>query len=436
MIKASNVKFTYLGAKNSSIKNINLNIPDKTLIRIIGDNGNGKTTLALALCGIVPEIIKGNFSGSITWNGNGFSRINLSNLVSFVFQDPYMYFSGYIFEEEKHFINSGFDNLLPNISLKTPLHKISSGEQQRIAIASALSRKNPLIILDEPFEYLDNEARNVVAKLLLAKKSNGDCSIIVIDRKSNHVPIDYDNEITVQNGQITNDIEGTQVLSLPSISPLSENKVAYEVKNLSYSYPYSKTKLIDDASFCIKKGESLGIVGSNGCGKTTLLLLLSGLLKSQKGTILFEGNEINQKVLRGISKMVFPNPETQIFSHNIEEELIFGMRNSGFSNKEIQEQLDYSKSYLPFDLSNDPFSLSFGQKKILSITASFLMKPKIILLDEPGASLDMENLVKVRNLINDFLEKGNSVVITSHDEVVLEKLCHRTVRMNGGKLLH
>lgn len=443
MLQAKDVSFTYLGENISSLVNANIAFNNRTINQIVGNNGAGKTTLALALCGVIPYLINGIFNGIVTWKGELITKDNLSNFTSFVFQDPYSYFAGYTVREEKQFfetlpesLSQIADTLFPNVPLDVPLHKLSSGEQQRIAIVSAFSRPNPIIILDEPFEFLDTSAR-IQSSNLFMEKAKSESLIIVVERpRKNMIPIKYDSAFEVREGGIICSSSNMD-FDLPHyIENSSKGSLNLHTEDLFFTYPDRRGFSINNLNLSIREGESIALTGPNGCGKTTLLLLLSGLIKPQKGNILIKSKRQDIKSLRQQVKCSFQNPNTQIFGGTVREDLEFGLLNARFNSQEIREKLDYAKSILPFDLDANPFSLSYGQKKLLGITATFLMQPRIILLDEPTASLDTNNLLKLYDLVHFFLEEGGSLLISTHDEDRISNLCSRVIEMAQGEIIN
>lgn len=442
MLQAKNIYFSYLDEKKPAINNADVALTKGTINQIGGENGAGKTTIALVLSGIIPYLIKGTFSGKVTWEGHPVLKEILSKQFSFVFQDPYPYFAGYTVNEEKQLFGifpanllQIYNELFPNVSLDMPLHKLSSGEQQRIAIVSALSRPNPIIILDEPFEFLDKKARNDAAQLFMEKAKSGSLIIVIERPRRNMNVINYNAKFEVRDGKIlpkTNEI----LFEFPNIiRNHSTGSLNLKAEGLIFSYPDRPEFMLNNLNMSINRGESVGLIGPNGCGKTTLLFLLSGLITPYKGVISIANKTKDIKALRQVVKCSFQNANAQIFGKTVREELQVGLINAKLGKQAIEEKIVYAKKYLPFDLNADPLSLSYGQKKILGLTATFLMEPEVILLDEPTAALDTKNLFKLYELIDNYLEAGGSILISTHDEDRIKKICNRIIEMENGQII-
>jgi energy-coupling factor transporter ATP-binding protein EcfA2 len=187
-------------------------------------------------------------------------------------------------------------------------------------------------------------------------------------------------------------------------------------------------------SLSISEGEAVGLIGPNGCGKTTLFLLASGLLRPLDGKIFVGRKWLKGKDLRERVKCAFQNPDAQLFGTTVKEELEFGLLRLRLCRSEIEERIERAASHLPFDLSADPFSLSYGQKKILTIVTTFLLEPRIVILDEPTAGMDYKNIMILHNLAGAFLNGGGSLLISSHSLPEVKALSHRVLVMESGRI--
>ncbi len=171
-----------------------------------------------------------------------------------------------------------------------------------------------------------------------------------------------------------------------------------ELKGIWYSY--DGEEVFKDLSLRILEGDRVVLLGPNGAGKTTLLKILNGLLMPQKGTYLYKGIEINKKSLKdkAINKwfrrevvMLFQTPDVMLFNPTVYDEIAFGLRQLGeYDEERIKEEVLYwaEKFNLSFLLKRSPFELSGGQKQKLCLACLLVLKPKVLLLDEPTANLD------------------------------------------------
>ena len=172
------------------------------------------------------------------------------------------------------------------------------------------------------------------------------------------------------------------------------------LENVSYSYQsYDKSSVpsINDVSLAINDGEFVGILGHTGCGKTTLIQLMAGLLTPSSGKVLFDGKDINAKdydraELRKNLSIMFQFPEYQLFESTVEKDLAFGLKYSGLLQEEVKERVKWALETVGFSFekmySLPPLSLSGGEKRRIAIAGALVTRPRFLIFDEPIAGLD------------------------------------------------
>lgn len=224
--------------------------------------------------------------------------------------------------------------------------------------------------------------------------------------------------------------------------------MAIKVNNLIHIYsegtPY-RTLALDDVSFEISDGETVGIIGHTGSGKSTLIQHLNGLLKPKSGEILIDGLNITKKEIKmtEIRKrvgLVFQYPEYQLFEETVEKDVAFGPKNLGLEMDEVNERVKEAIELvgLEYETIKDksPFELSGGQKRRVAIAGVIAMKPKLLILDEPTAGLDpkahKEILMMIKNIKK---EQGSTVVFISHNMTDIANFSDRIMVMDKGKLI-
>lgn len=212
--------------------------------------------------------------------------------------------------------------------------------------------------------------------------------------------------------------------------------ISIEIKDLYYKYPdgYEALKGID-LTLC--KGESLGIVGSNGAGKSTLLLQLTGINRPSSGKIEINSLEVNKNNLAQIRKdigFVFQNPEDQLFTTSIYEDVAFGPKNYKLSKQEVDKRVTESLEKVGIlELKNRaPYRLSGGQKNLAAIATAISMEPSILIMDEPTSALDPKARRKLINLLNSF---DYTKIIASHDLDMILDTCERTIVLKNGQIV-
>ncbi|MBW4654027.1 MAG: energy-coupling factor ABC transporter ATP-binding protein [Kaiparowitsia implicata GSE-PSE-MK54-09C] len=208
---------------------------------------------------------------------------------------------------------------------------------------------------------------------------------------------------------------------------------ALTVSNLCFGYP-DQPDVLQSVNLEVKPGDRLGIIGNNGCGKTTLFLLLSGILTPDVGHIELMGQPVVPGQFRPEVGMVFQNPDDQLISASVWEDVAFGLENLGFTPEQIDRRVAEALTLTGTqDLAQrPPHHLSGGEKRMVAIAGVIAMRPQVVIYDEPSANLDL----RARRRLICFLQQApDTMVIASHDlEFVLE-VCDRTVLMNDGTLI-
>lgn len=225
--------------------------------------------------------------------------------------------------------------------------------------------------------------------------------------------------------------------------------MSIEVRGLSYTYsvgsPYEKAAL-HNLSFGIKEGEIVGIIGSTGSGKSTLVQHLNGLIKLTSGSIKVYDIDVGAKKadlkrLRATVGMLFQYPEYQLFEETVLKDVAFGPLNFGRTKEEAYADAEEAIKLvgLDFDEVKDksPFELSGGEKRRAAIAGVIASKPKILVLDEPTAGLDpvgkREILKLINSLKNSFVK---TVIIISHNMDEISEYCERVLVLNSGNLVY
>ena len=209
-----------------------------------------------------------------------------------------------------------------------------------------------------------------------------------------------------------------------------------EVANLSYSYPDGHTAL-QDISLSIKPDEKVALVGPNGAGKSTLILHLNGILPVQTGSVCvcdLEATKDNLRRLRAMVGLVFQSPEDQLFSPTVYEDVAFGPLYQGLPLDTVQARVNESLEAVRMETYADRVShhLSVGEKKRIAIATVLSMRPQVLVLDEPTAGLDPRSR---RSLINLLRELPMTMLVSSHDMLMVGELLPRMVIMDEGHIV-
>ena len=219
-----------------------------------------------------------------------------------------------------------------------------------------------------------------------------------------------------------------------------------EVRNLTYSYskgtPFEK-KALDDISFCVEKGEFIGIIGHTGSGKSTLMQMLNGLLKPDNGQVMLEGRDINSDKkftfeARFKVGLCFQYPEYQLFEETVEKDISFGPKNMGLNDTDVKKRVYQAAEFVGIDkslLQKSPFDLSGGQKRRVAIAGVMAMLPEILILDEPAAGLDPVGCKEIMKMIDNYRTATNATVImVTHNMDTAAKVSDRIFVLQDGKI--
>ncbi|MDD3225497.1 MAG: ATP-binding cassette domain-containing protein [Clostridium sp.] len=212
-----------------------------------------------------------------------------------------------------------------------------------------------------------------------------------------------------------------------------------KLNNVTYSYS-DGNKALDNVSISINEGDRAAIIGPNGAGKSTLFSLLNGILKPGAGTVEIDGMKTEKKNLtkiRQIVGMVFQDSDDQLFNSSIREEIAYGLINMKLPKDKIEYYTKWALKVVGMEgfLDKSPHNLSGGQKKRIALASVLAMKPKVMVLDEPTASLDpkgAENLIELLNDINK--EYKITIIYSTHDVDIIPELSNKVFLLDKGKL--
>jgi ABC-type cobalt transport system, ATPase component len=220
-----------------------------------------------------------------------------------------------------------------------------------------------------------------------------------------------------------------------------------DIKNVSYTYakgtPF-ETIALRNVSLTIKKGEYVGIMGHTGCGKSTLIQLLVGLMCPTEGKILVDGEDINSRgydrsELRRKVGIVFQYPEYQLFETTVERDTAFGLKHLGLSKNVVAERVKWALETVGFDFDKvrdlSPLGLSGGEKRRVAIAGVLAVKPEVLILDEPIAGLDPLGREAFLRLTDELNAAGTSIIMVSHNADALAEHTGRIVVMENGELI-
>ncbi|WP_299714229.1 ABC transporter ATP-binding protein [uncultured Tenacibaculum sp.] len=398
-------------------------------------------------------------------------------------------------------------NLFEKVKLPRPSkiynsypHEISGGQKQRVMIAMAIACKPKLLIADEPTTALDVTVQKEIIALLKELQSETKMSILFISHDLNLVSEIADDVVVMYKGEIiekgntvsvfknpkenytraligSKPKEDIRLKKLPTVNDFIENTVkneeftteerkAYhekiynsspilEVKNLkkefiSDSFLFSKpniVKAVNDVSFSIYEGETLGLVGESGCGKTTLVRTILQLEKATAGQIFFEGKDITLlekkelKKMRKLIQIIFQDPFSSLNPKKTVGEAILEpmiVHNILSNNKERKTYVLELFKNVGLDVSHFdryPHEFSGGQRQRIGIARAIALQPKLLICDESVSALDVSIQAQILNLLNELKLKYNfTYIFISHDLAVVKYMSDQLIVMNKGEI--
>ncbi len=472
ILEVKNLSYSYPAESNLVLNDISFNVKEREFFSVVGPSGCGKTTLALTLNGLIPKSLKGKIKGEVIINDKNIKDIPTAEIaqeVQILFQSPESQLFALNVEDEIAF---GLENLnidrekiekRVNEALKKlgieklrnrSIEELSLGQKQKVALASVLAMKPKILILDEPTANLDPSS--VKSFLNILKNLKKEMTILLIEHNMDFVKDFSDRIMLINRGKVMKidktykifrDKKFLQIMNPPSNVKASIERIKrkkkvmgekiLEIKDLTFSYQ-NEVVALKNISLDIYKGDFLGIVGLNGSGKSTLALNIIGLLKG-KGIILFSDDDITQKDVYERTKdigYVFQNPDYQLFEDNVGKEIEFGLRNIKLSEKEIKKRVSNALkiiNLIKFS-KKDPYSLSVGQKRRVTIASILTMLPKVIIIDEPDTGLDYRSAKKLMDYIKKLNELGHTIMVISHNIELIADYCNRVIYLENGEI--
>lgn len=203
-----------------------------------------------------------------------------------------------------------------------------------------------------------------------------------------------------------------------------------------FSYPDGR-EAVNGVSFRIEHGESVGIVGANGAGKSSLLMLLVGILFPTRGEIRVGETPVTKKTLSQIRQRIglaFQDPDDQLFMNTVFEDVAFGPRNYGLEEEEVERRVLQALETVGAVHLKDraPYKLSGGEKRSAAIAAVLSMEPDILVMDEPTAALDPRSRRRLINLLKSF---SHTKIVTTHDMDMVWEVCQRVIILSQGRVV-
>ena len=475
IIDLENICYTYPRAKRPALEGINLSVMEGEFFAVMGENGSGKTTFCKLLNGIIPHLAGGRLTGTVTVDGECTAESSVPRLalkVGMVLDDPDAQLFTSSVRNEAAF---GPENLLlPLREIEERIRQalgtvglagfqdrqpatLSGGEKQRLCIAAALAMKSKILVLDEPLCRLDPEGEAEVMSVLRDLRTQYGITVIMADHNSAGMHEFADRICILKNGRLcacdtAKKILGDRTLLdengiRPPVNtdifsvftekndafPGKENEsAAVEITNFFYSY--GSDSFLENINLSIADNDFIAIVGRNGCGKTTLLKNIAGLLRPNTGDIYIRGKNTKHLAVSLISReagFVMQNTDNQLFTDSVYSEVSFALKNAGCSKTEIRRRVEDALRVTGLDEPDAfPHALNKAGRTRTVIACVLAMGCKIVILDEVDAGQDYRGSLKIMNILRELHSKGFTIIFVTHNMFLACEYAHRLIMMD------
>lgn len=479
------------GKPVDSLKHVSFDIKSGSFVGVIGPTGAGKSTLCMALAGIIPNLADGTMTGLVEVNGMNTSRHSVSALserIGYVQQDPEAQLFCASVEDEIAFplenrgiapdiIDKQIDVMLDLVGMtgyrKRVPTSLSGGQMQRVAIAAALAAEPDVLILDEPTAALDPEGKQEVFDVLERIRQTRSMTVIMAEQDTEHIAYWADQVLFMVNGELVRngdaslfvrekgllESSGVQVADdpLPQVKAVQQGKkhkkdkknqperskdVVISLDHVSYQYERggNASKALDDVTFDIERGSFIGLIGRNGSGKTTLAKHLNGLIRPTQGTVTVDGLDASKHSVGEMAAhvgFVFQNPDHQIFCSTTKEEIAFGPAALGLDGATVFKRVDEMLTLFDLHRYEDvsPATLGYGERRAVALSSVLAMRTPILVLDEPTAGLDYRLAARFLGTIEKLNQRGVTIVMISHDMRAVYRYCTHVLELEDGKVV-
>ena len=473
------VRFSYDGGTTWALDGVNLSIAPGERVAVVGANGSGKSTLGRIIAGLAaPD------SGIVKLLGKSVFHDDAPDADAYrtarhdigaVFQNPEDQIVTTVTEDDVAFgpenlgvarerIRQRITDALQQVGMggseaMNPT-RMSGGQQQRVAIAGMLAMKPRMLVLDEPTAMLDETARQDVMHVLAQLHDNG-VTIVHITHREDEAAF-ADRIIRMDHGRIIDDETHTTTMPNAAMHNGSQSPAVFTTSetaskrssdgtpivtlaHVSFAYD-QRFPIFQNMSLSIAAGETVAIMGHNGCGKSTLTRLLCALETPDRGDITIGGIPVakdngrravplrrrDRHALRERIGYVMQHPERQLFAETVAQDVAYGPRNLGIHGDELTERVSQTLDSLGLSHLADrsPFALSGGQQRMVSIAGVLACRPQILIMDEPTSSLDATAAQRIHTLIADLKAHGVTVIIVTHDAAEA-RLADRVIMLDG-----
>ncbi len=461
-VEARGFGWRHAGRSAWAIRGLDLVVEQGERVLLLGPSGAGKSTLLLALAGLLDTSGGGEREGELVVRAE----------TGIVFQDPE---TQLVMGRAGDDVAFGLENrCVPTAEIWPRVHAalaavgfpypgerrtdaLSGGEKQRLAIAGVIALAPSLLLLDEPTASLDPDGAADVRALIADLAASRERTLVLVEHRLAEVLPLVDRVVVIEpGGGVVADgapadvfaregarlaERGVWVPGPPPAAPErggATGRTLARAEALAFRYPGSPVWALDAVDAELREGEAVAITGANGSGKSTLALLIAGLLRPGRGKASLDGDDAWALPARRLVTRVgsvFQDPEHQFVAGRVLDELTVGPRRAGRSSGEARALAAslLERLRLAHLAEANPFTLSGGEQRRLSVATALATAPPLLVLDEPTFGQDRRTYGELLRLLAAHRDGGGAVTFATHDRDLVAGFADRTITLAGGR---